>query len=157
MNEMIPNTPPTWVEQYIGLPYDDGGRGPDVFDCFGLYRLVGNRHYALNVPSMGHLTVEKGLSNNDVRKRAATLLADRNAWPEVIQPTPGCAILLRIGADHCHVGLVVAVRQTAPHLPPRGHMLHITRGIRAACVEWHNSSWKNRIVSFHRYAGGEHG
>jgi hypothetical protein len=81
-------------------------------------------------------------------------MSDRADWPEVTDPRPGDGILLRVGDSLCHVGLVVAVRPTAPGQAPRGHMLHITRGIQASCTEWHKSAWANRVVSFHRYTPG---
>jgi len=30
----------TWATKYIGLPFAEGGRGPDAYDCWGLVRQV---------------------------------------------------------------------------------------------------------------------
>ena len=143
--------PPAWVRDYVGLPHENGARGPDRFDCYGLLAVAGNKHYGLKVPLKGHLKAVQTGSNREFYQEAAALLADLSDWPEVADPRPGDGVRLRVGDIVCHVGLVVAVRPTAPGQPPRGHMLHVTRGIRVSCEEWHNSAWANRVVSFHRF------
>jgi cell wall-associated NlpC family hydrolase len=45
-----------WVNRYLYSVYEDGARGPDKFDCFGLVRHV--RHFELGqrlLPSFGSL------------------------------------------------------------------------------------------------------
>ena len=45
-----------WWARYIGLPFQDGGRGPHAFDCWGLVRDVYARELAVALPSYGEIS-----------------------------------------------------------------------------------------------------
>lgn len=48
MNNLInPINSFNWINHYMNCPYVDGGRGPDVFDCWGLVRDVYHRRFGL--------------------------------------------------------------------------------------------------------------
>ena len=57
-----------WTDAWIGIPYQDLGRGPDAYDCLGLFLAVQRvRHnrvifYPIFVKSLGNVGDTKFIS-----------------------------------------------------------------------------------------------
>jgi cell wall-associated NlpC family hydrolase len=90
------------AEELLGLPYAEGGRGPDVFDCYGLVREFHRR---------------RGLSLPDGRDEEA--IAD--FFVRVERPDPGDVIKLHKGQCLGHVGIFL--RDGVLNMTERGSKL----------------------------------
>lgn len=125
---------------YIGLPWADGGRGPQAYDCYGLIRLVYRQEYGIELPSL----TEAYASALERREVAALLGEDRPLWAETVgEPAEGDVVVLRVNGEPAHLGLVVEP----------GQMLHVRRKA-AACLERYDGlRWRNCVEGFLRWAG----
>ena len=91
------------INSYFGATYEDGARGPDRFDCWGLVRDA--RHRLFGKPLMESW----GLVRNDtLRDFTAAFEAERDAGFERCEPEPGAIACAFRGELVYHVALVVA-------------------------------------------------
>lgn len=113
-----------WVNSYLGCAYEDGGRGPDKFDCWGLVRQV--RHAVLGkrlLPEYG------SLRNTDPRAFTRAYRAESSLM-ELCAPEPGAIAAVMIGDICVHVALVfdspegLRVLEINPTRGPRQLLLH---------------------------------
>lgn len=133
---------PDWAVDYVGLPFEAGGRGRAGSDCYGLLALVLREQFGKVVPAYDGIGFEDGC---DRAALAAFMEAHRMDWIEVPpgQEQPGDGILMRMMGHPIHVAIVVA----------KGWMLHIEDGIDACLERYDGSKWQKRIMGFYRYAG----
>ena len=122
------------VSEYIGLPFQSGGRGPR-YDCYGLLRLVYTDRLAIEIPE--HV----GYTDTMTPVTAAMIQGGLVDWRRVANPDPWDAVLFNVDGRPNHIGLVIAP----------GWMLHTTRQ-KDACVEQYTRPyWRSRIEGFYRY------
>jgi cell wall-associated NlpC family hydrolase len=122
------------VSEYIGLPFESGGRGPR-YDCYGLLRLVYAERLSIQLPE--HV----GYAETLTPTTAAMIHAGLVDWTEVPEPSPWDAVLMLVDGQPNHIGLVVSP----------GWMLHTTRH-KDACLERFTHPLKcHRIEGFYRY------
>jgi cell wall-associated NlpC family hydrolase len=88
------------ANRYIGLPWVDGGKGPDCFDCWGLLRWVQLHHFGVSLPDLPMLP--------DVRRDLYREQMDSGKWQIIERPVHGCGVLLR-GGDRPHVGVYLCL------------------------------------------------
>ena len=71
-----------WLNDYVGLPFKDGGRERPAVDCWGLSRLVYREQLKIDLPPYGEI------SANDLRgvARAMGVRADGDLWRPVDRP-----------------------------------------------------------------------
>lgn len=117
----------------IGRPFAYGGRGPDVYDCYGLlmelYRRTGR-----TLPDMR--------SDREIERISQSMSEEvRAAWRQV-EPRPGVAILFRIKGYGAHVGFSL----------PNDKFAHTWEGVGGVCIE-RMSDWERRIIAHYDYAG----
>jgi cell wall-associated NlpC family hydrolase len=128
---------PQWVEQYIGLEYEDRGRGPDKFDCWGLVRKILKEQYDVEVPSYTY-------SNSEARKEVGPLIENESkSWVE-IQPGQerlGDVIVLKLSDLPFHIGVVV----------DRNEFVHALNGTSSHIAKYSREPWKGRIRGFYRH------
>ena len=91
------------VNDYIGLEYEDGGRGPDKYDCWGLVRSVRHEVFGRSLlPSFGTIRptmcIEFTRSCNEVCNGL-----------EKCGPEPGALVGIFRGRVCTHVGIMVEV------------------------------------------------
>ena len=117
--------------------YQEGGRGPDTFDCFGLFaELCKRRGQAIpNYPSPAQLSEREA----QIERAAAA------EWTQIDEPEPGCAVLLRIGPWVSHLGMVLE----------GGRFIHASSKHGISVVRLDDVCWINRIAGFYRF-GGSH-
>lgn len=92
-----------WVEQYLECRYEDGARGPDRFDCWGLVRHVLHAHLGGRLmPSWGHVrNTMPRLFTRAYQAEATTM--------EECAPCVGAIAAVFRGAIVAHVGVVVEI------------------------------------------------
>lgn len=133
---MIENRAPKWVEQYIGAPYEDHGRGPG-YDCWGLVRAVLAQHFSVNLDAL----VDAYKSAQDGKSVHALVQKEKEHWHEVRNEQLRDVVLFRIKHFQWHVGIVVA--------PNR--MLHILKGCNAVVERIRGLRWHSRLAGIYRH------
>lgn len=92
-----------WVEQYLPCDYEDGARGPDRWDCWGLVRHVIHAHLGGRLmPSWGH--VRNTMPRTFTRAYQAEAAAMEQCAPEV-----GAIAAVFTGSLMTHVGVCIEV------------------------------------------------
>lgn len=132
---------PAWCADYVGLPYEEGGRGPDKFDCWGVAMLVAREQFGLPVPDYDGVHWGPGHRGNIIN--TARVIADEAAGYDEVRPgfeEPGDFIVLSIAGRPLHVG-VVAVP---------GWMIHGTDGADSALERYDGMVWRCRVEAFYR-------
>ncbi|MFW5909185.1 MAG: C40 family peptidase [Thiohalospira sp.] len=123
---------------YIGLPFADRGRGPEAFDCWGLYRWVLRREWGVALPSYA----EDYPSALELAEVAALIRRESLVWGAVPRggERPGDMVVLRLRGDPWHVGLI-----TEP-----GWMLHIHRRTDSIHERYDSTLWRHRVQHIQR-------
>ncbi len=129
-----------WWARYIGLPFEDGGRGPHTVDCWGLLRLCYRDRLGVDLPSYGEI------SARDLIRVARAMDAGKDdGWRSVSVPREMDVVLMRSGrggARVVHVGVMVDARR----------VLHTEATSAAAVVPVTHFSVAGRIVGYRRLA-----
>lgn len=90
-----------WALPYIGMPWEAGAKGPDVFDCWGFIVWVNRHHYGRDLPDIppaaegNLLALARKFRDHPERKR----------WHFTDTPKEGDAVLLRQSRHPIHVGI----------------------------------------------------
>lgn len=129
-----------WWNKYIGAGFQIKGRGPDVFDCWGLLQWV----YAHDHPARPALPGYEEFyeDTNDRDTLSQVIFEQRQArWREVTAPQEFDAVLLRMRGVPMHVGVV-----TKP-----GHMIHCAHGIGTTHERFDSLRWRDKVLGFFRY------
>ena len=133
--------PQHWANQYIGLPWVAGARGPDAYDCWGLFLAVQRCHFAHDLP-------EIPVSADDLRAVLGAFRdhPERQRWQKVECVKAGDAVLLRQSRHPVHVGVWLDV--------DGGGVLHAVKDagvVYQKLPELLLHGW--RIEGFYRFAG----
>lgn len=130
---------PVWVSDYIGVQFEDVGRG-ELCDCWGLVRRVYEEVYLVNLP-----TYDQYESTKELEKLASILEEGRlsNEWTEIHTGSElqGDVVLFQMRGQLCHVGLCL----------DSGLMLHIQKGKNACIEDYRGLRWSKRVHSFYRH------
>lgn len=130
---------PEWCSKYIGIPYLEGGRTPEEWDCLGMVRWIIKERLGIVLPSY----LEKYAEEYDKTEIMSLMLGE--AAIKGIEILPGqereMDVALFRGCP-IHVGLVVDF----------GEMLNVQRGSNTAIVRYYGTAWRNRLIGFWRRA-----
>lgn len=129
-----------WWEKYIGTPFEEKGRGPDTFDCWGLVRWV----YLHDHPRKIELpSYTECYEHTNEREKLARVIVDerQKKWQKVEQPQEFDAILLRMRGVPMHVGVVTK----------KNHMIHCAEGINTYEESFKSLRWEKKVLGFFRY------
>lgn len=111
-----------WVEQYLECQYEDGARGPERYDCWGLVRHVLHAHLGGRLmPSWGHVrNTMPRLFTRAYQAEAATM--------EECAPCSGAIAAVFRGAIVAHVGVVIEVggRLRVLEMNPKTGVRHLS-------------------------------
>lgn len=130
----------TWWAKYVGLPFQDGGRGPAAYDCWGLLRAVYADCLGVDLPCYGEI------SAHDLARIARTMGDGQAAecWHPVAVPLAFDGVLMRAAGGTravVHVGVAVDSRR----------LLHVEAATAAVVVPMTHVSVAGRIIGFRRY------
>lgn len=129
-----------WYDKYIGTGFEEKGRGPDVFDCWGLLKWAYEHDHPRRIILPGYEEMYK--STNDKETLGRVIFEERQErWKEVETPLAWDAILVRMQGVPMHVGIV-----TKP-----GMMLHCALGVGTAHESYNSTRWRNKVLGFFRY------
>lgn len=87
-----------WAEKYIGLPWLSGGRGPRVFDCWGLLRWVSANDFKR--PELPDYPIPPEWKER-VREEIKQALTGPE-WIRLSRPVDGCAVGLSCNLAFLH-------------------------------------------------------
>ncbi len=119
-----------WSERWIGHPYEALGRGPDAFDCLGLFMAVQRAEFGRR---LDYGLVEVGPAEEAARARHI------GGWRRVQVARSGDAVLTRRGRGW-HVGVALDNRL----------MLHCTEP--ASVIEpFRAPKWGKRLEGVYTY------
>lgn len=129
-----------WWANYVGLPFLDGGRGPEAYDCWGLVRAVYARMLGVDLPSYGEIS-----ARDLVRVARAMAAGQDDGWRVVAAPQALDVCLMRSGRGGVpvvHVGVMADARR----------VLHVEPATAAVVVPVMHASVAGRIAGFRRLA-----
>lgn len=92
-----------WLNDYIGLPYVPGARGPDAFDCYGLVKLIYDEQYGEILPDWlgDHLDLKQ-------RSKALDDIVCGGTWTDTEDPADGDIVICYRTRAAYHIGLFYA-------------------------------------------------
>ena len=131
---------PSWVAQYVGLPYRPGGRDRAGIDCWGLYALVMREQFGMELPPYEGPPWGSAATGRGIAKAAAEY-AQQFTQIEPPAAKLGDAILIRSYGMPIHLGMVVG----------RELMLHAAEYQTSVIARYNSPLWASRIVSFYRW------
>ncbi|MNO71786.1 hypothetical protein D3C76_627090 [compost metagenome] len=126
-----------FVNKYLGCSYEDGARGPDRFDCWGLVRLV--RHVELGK----RLLAEYGALRNTDPREFTRAYEEESSCMERCEPEHGAVAAVMIGRICTHVALVI-------DSPDGLRILEINPARGPRCMSLNKWLRDHSTVTFHR-------
>ena len=89
-----------YIRNLIGRPWIAGARGPEAYDCWGLFLEVQRTQFNRELPEIpvDALNIKEVLN-------AFSHHPERQRWQKVKQPTEGDAILMRQSRYPVHIGV----------------------------------------------------
>ena len=125
------------IQDLMAARYKEGGRGPDTYDCFGLFAELCRRR-GLAIPD--HPTAA------DLHQRQSDIMiAAAASWHALDAPEAGCAVVLRIGPWMSHIGMVL----------DGGKFIHASKHSGITVARLDDVQWQERIAGFYRYRRGD--
>lgn len=128
-----------WTSRYVGLPFRDGGRGPDAYDCWGLVLAVYAERLSVDLPSYGEIS-----ARDLVRVARAMGAAQDDGWDTVTDPRAFDVVLMRSGrgggSRTVHVGVMVDAHR----------MMHSDLASGVSVVPLTHFSVSGRVLGFRR-------
>ncbi|MGE6562197.1 hypothetical protein ACQKF2_07240 [Pseudomonas hunanensis] len=92
-----------WINTYLSCRYEDGARGPEMYDCWGLVREARHLHLGKRLlPSWGHV-------RHDNLKEFTRAYREEAALMEPCAPENGAIAVVIRGRECVHLGLIVEV------------------------------------------------
>lgn len=125
-------------DDYVGLPFVEGGRDRRGLDCWALFSLVLFEHKGIALPSFS----------------GAYTLADRQATADLIAGHMGPWREVPDGSEQPYDGLLMADRRSPSHIGiviGNGRVLHIERGAGSIVEEYRGSRLRRRLLGFYRH------
>jgi probable lipoprotein NlpC len=124
----------SWTDEWIGRPHEKLGRGPEAFDCLGLF-------IALHWARFGRVIRDPKCSMEEaIRNRVVTdMRADvREVTRDELQE--GDALLFYAGGRALHLGFALDAQD----------MLHTEKDF--SCIErWSGLNWLGKLEGIYRF------
>lgn len=133
-----------WSNKYVGLPFEEHGRGNNGFDCWGLVRHVYKNERDIELDSFDSLYI-----STKERRAIASIFDDKTSngeWVRVgsiIDYSPMDVLVFRTGPLMAHVGLFVTGTR----------MLHVKNGMTSKLDLFNSAIYADRLVGAYRYHG----
>lgn len=131
---------PSWVAEYVGIPFATYGRDRSGIDCWGLFALVWKEKLGRELPPYDGAHFHEDCVVRDIGR-------DALAYAGLFQPIEagnerlGDGILIRVRGFPLHLAMVVAP----------GWMLHVEMHTDSCLSRYRDFAWERRISGFYRY------
>lgn len=116
------------IEDLIGKQFQDGGRGPDCFDCWGLVKFVYLRELGITLPDYTICAFDSAKVDEAIKR-------DRGGWCDLPSPDEGSVMMFSTEPTAqdwiTHVGLSLG----------GGQFLHVIRGHNVSIAKLRNPYW----------------
>ncbi len=125
------------LNDLIGKPFKDGGRGPDAYDCYGLAIEVFKR-YGIDLPDFK-------IACRDTKAINGRYLEQKPFWKDVTEEKPAPSLIfMRFNSSiGNHVGVYLG----------QGRFIH-ARASTLSCIERINSPvWATAVIGYYVPAG----
>lgn len=129
-----------WWNKYTGRGFEEKGRGPEKFDCWGLSITVYRDDHPEKITLPGYEELYETTNDRDTLGRVMFDVRQKH-WTEVTAPQEFDLILLRMRGVPMHVGIVTRA----------GHMLHCAHGVGVVHERFDSIRWANKVLGFFRY------
>lgn len=123
-----------WVNDWIGLPYADLGRGPEAFDCLGLFLALQRVRFGREIPDPA-CSVEQAVRRGVVEARRSDVI-------RVAQAQEGDALLFYAHGRPLHLGFALNNQD----------MLHIDSIAGSRVERWRAAAWLGKLEGIYRFA-----
>lgn len=131
---------PSWVEEFVGIPYRVLGRDRDGCDCWGLLALIYREKFGRDLPDYNALrwgvSKDAGAVANGAKEYASQFVP-----VDLGEERLGDGVLLRMRGHPLHVGLVLSP----------GWMLHTHESAHSCIESYERFIWKHRVIGIYRY------
>lgn len=125
-----------WTDDWIGIPYQELGRGPDGYDCLGLFLTLQRIRHGR------HIFDPMCLASVAARQKLAQ--AAKSDWTPVSVASEGDALLFEVRGMPLHVGYALDGRL----------MLHTSKDTGEVVIEDYRAPvWGDRLEGVYAYAG----
>lgn len=125
-----------WSDKWIGVPYEEFGRGPKSYDCLGFFMELQKERFGrvLNFPAC----------SMSEAARADLAGSQREKWRPVQMAREGCAVLWKVRGHALHVGYALDARW----------MLHMSGEVGESMIEdFTSANWGQRLEGIYEYGG----
>ncbi len=130
-----------WLNEYIGIEFEDKGRG-EKCDCWGLVRRVYAERFNIEIPSFTDYK-----SAHDIKEVAKLIKGSEEGRGDVWVEVPvgkerfGDVVIFRIAGSPVHVGMTIGCKK----------MLHIEDGINSCIEKYDSKRWDKRLHKIYRH------
>ena len=126
------------ISDLMNKPYQENGRGPEFYDCWGLFMEITQRLDR-------HLPKYDPPKTNDERNKLFVIVKDRH-FVRLKEPEDWCAVIFRMwddeGKEYWHIGHV---------LPGCRRFIHITEKTFICTTSLKHKHWNMFFEGFYRY------
>ncbi len=128
-----------WIRKYVSKPWVKGARGPDAYDCFGLFLDAYRTVKGIELPDLAEMSLV-------AERRLIGYSKGNDAWNRIDEPSEELdAVLLGRGTVAHHIGLWTQA--------DGGLVIHCASGsgvLAQTLDQIRNGGYK--IIEFYRYA-----
>mgnify|MGYP002519626807 CR=1 FL=1 len=124
------------INDFVGIPFVDGGRDMKGADCWGICELFYSRYLNRELPSY-----KIGAFNYDEISDTMTTEIKTPRWVILDKPEPYCIALMKLGQTNVtvnHAGVIL----------PHNKLLQAYLGTGSIIVDYTSQLWK-RIIKFY--------
>ena len=120
------------LDDLIGKPFCDGGRGPEGYDCWGLAAEVYKR--------FGKELPDYKIACEDACRVNAEIEQNKPQWVQLIMPVAPCLVVMKMGVTFVnHVGVYIG----------DGRFIHTRDKIGVNIDRIDNPNWRKRIEGYY--------
>lgn len=128
-----------WASKYVGLEFEDGGRGPEFVDCWGLICLIYRNELGIELPLYSEISPRNLIAvaremNKPIEFWQSIEREELQEFDIIGMTQYGSSII-------AHVGI----------LTPSGKVLHSERGCNTVAIGLDHVAVRERIRCFRRH------
>jgi cell wall-associated NlpC family hydrolase len=130
-----------WLNDYVGVEFENRGRGEKV-DCWGLLRRIYAERFKITIPSFSEY-----VDAHDIKEVAKLIKGKEDGRGDTWIDTPpgeerfGDVAIFRIAGAPVHIGMVLGDDK----------MIHVEDGIDSCIENYTNLRWQKRLYKFYRH------
>lgn len=124
-----------WVGEWVGIPYAPLGRGPEGYDCLGLYLAIYKARHGISLPDPRCTMLQAA------RDKTADQMRDRFSRIDLNDVREGDALLFRTKGHLLHVGYALS----------KNDMIHTSNAVASSLIEpWRGIKWFSKLEGVYR-------